>query len=93
MQCPQCLNAFPRARLLTARSGRAACAHCLVRVRPRLKHKGAWLLALLLAQAINLSALWMRSPGVAEAMLALGSFTTVLIGLMALYSFRPVLVE
>jgi hypothetical protein len=61
--------------------------------RARLKHKGAWALAVVLAQAINLSALWAGSPVAAEAMLALGAVTTALIGLMALYSSEPALAD
>jgi hypothetical protein len=93
MQCPGCSSEIPRARLLTAISGRTACSHCRVRVRPRLKHKGVWILAVVLAQAMSLSALWVGSPVMAEAMLTLGAVTTVLIGLMALYSFEPALVD
>jgi len=48
---------------------------------------------LTLAQAMSLSALWVASPLLAEAMLTLGAVTTVLIGLMALHSFEPALVD
>ena len=50
-------------------------------------------MALLLAQAMSLSALWVGSPLTAEAMLTLRAVTTVLIGLLALYSFEPALVD
>ena len=93
MQCPKCSSQIPRARLLTALSGRTACPTCLARVRARLKHKGAWTSAVVLAQTISLSALWASSPVTAEAMLALGAVTTAFIGLMALYSFEPALAD
>jgi len=93
MQCPRCSSEIPRRRLLTSISGQTECSHCRVRVRPRLKRKVAWVAALTLAQAMSLSALWVASPLLAEAMLTLGAVTTVLIGLMALHSFEPALVD
>lgn len=93
MLCPRCSSEIPRGRLLTAISGRTECSHCRVRVRPRLKRKVAWVVALALAQAMSLSALWVGSPLLAEAMLTLGGVMTVLIGLMALHSFEPALVD
>ena len=93
MRCPKCASDMPRVRLLTTISGRIACSHCRVQLRPRLKRKGALLLALMLPLAMMLCALWAGSPVLAETMLLLGGFTTVLIGLMALYSFEPALVD
>ena len=93
MRCPRCSSEIPLVRLLTAVSGRTACSHCRVQVRPRLKRKGVWVLGLVLAQAMNLSALWVGSPVMVETMIALGAVMTALIGLMALYSFEPALVD
>ena len=93
MHCPSCSGAMPRARLLTSLSGRVACPRCRVQVRPRLKRKGALILALALAQVVNLSAVWVANPVVAIALLVLGGAATVLTGLLALYSFEPALVD